>query len=399
MRNLFNEFGGRAGPLLMLVAALAGFFFLLDLLVSLFSSGPPDLLAVNPSDDKTIGLPNGAGIFTFAIAAVAIIIGVVALASPQHWVLRRGVPRPRRSLAVGAVVALVVTGAGLYLAFSGLLDPEIPYEQHQAQRKWLEPAGLVVLAGFFLSVAIVGIVSPRFLLLPLAAWLAAAIVFGWLGSSALAGLSLIERPAKLETPSAYAAEVDRYRRTVDSSPTTIPWDVSIPLETGGAVLTRGDSQLLLVPGTTVLHTQNPVPNPLFTITGAAHTSFLRSATGDVYENGTWTQLDPVEVGIVPGVDVPGAVRDFIRAGMDEQLALLSPRRLELSLLGQPTVEPVTTRLDHITASPAGELKTFEAGLLPTSAVLQGVNIAGVFRPFSATFQNPESASSRRPSLK
>ena len=101
--------------MLMLVAALAGFFFLLDLLVSLFSSGPPDLLAVNPSDDKTIGLPNGAGIFTFAIAAVAIIIGVVALASPQHWVLRRGVPRPRRSLAVGAVVALVVTGAGLYL--------------------------------------------------------------------------------------------------------------------------------------------------------------------------------------------------------------------------------------------------------------------------------------------
>ena len=39
----------------------------------------------------------------------------------------------------------------------------------------------MVLAGFFLSVAIVGIVSPRFLLLPLAAWLAAAIVFGWLG--------------------------------------------------------------------------------------------------------------------------------------------------------------------------------------------------------------------------
>ena len=152
----------------MLAAALAGFFLLISHLVVQVSSGPSDLLAAKPSEESGIPMPNGVGLFTFAVAAVSLVFGIAALAAPRNWVLRDGIPRPRRSLAVRVLAASVMIGAGLYLAFSGMLSQDIAYGEHQAQRKWVEPAGLLVLAGFFLSVANVGIVSPRFLLAPLA---------------------------------------------------------------------------------------------------------------------------------------------------------------------------------------------------------------------------------------
>ena len=340
----------RAGLLLMLAAALAGFFLLISFLVAQISSGPSDLLAARPSEEKGIPMPNGAGLFTFAVAAIALILGIVALAAPRHWALRGGIPRPRRSLVVGALAAAVLVGAGLYLAFSGVLSQDIAYGEHQAQRKWVEPAGLLVLAGFFLSVAIVGIVNPRFLLAPLAVWLAVAIGFGFFDSPALAGLNLFERPSKLEEPTAYAAEVEKYRRREDPSTpmaAAVPWDVSLPLESGGVVLSRGDSEFVLVPGTSTGWNQSSVSNPLFEVTGAAHTSFLRSATGDVYENGEWTQLDPVEVTTNPGAAIPESVLGLIGDRLNEQIVPLQPHRLRRELLSRPLTPPEAMHVDQI----------------------------------------------------
>ena len=378
----------RAGLLLMLAAALAGFFLLISFLVAQISSGPSDLLAARPSEEKGIPMPNGAGLFTFAVAAIALILGIVALAAPRHWALRGGIPRPRRSLVVGALAAAVLVGAGLYLAFSGVLSQDIAYGEHQAQRKWVEPAGLLVLAGFFLSVAIVGIVNPRFLLAPLAVWLAVAIGFGFFDSPALAGLNLFERPSKLEEPAAYAAEVEKYRRREDPSApmaAAVPWDVSLPLESGGVVLSRGDSEFVLVPGTSTGWNQSSVSNPLFEVTGAAHTSFLRSATGDVYENGEWTQLDPVEVTANPREAIPESVLGLIGDRLNEQIVPLQPHRLRRELLSRPLTPPDAVHVDQISVAPAGELDTFVPGVLPTSAVLLEVDAPGVYRPFSATF--------------
>ncbi len=365
MRTLFKRFGRRPWLLLLLAAALAGFFVLIDLLVSLTSSGPSDLLAVNPSDEESIPLPNGVTLFTFAVAASAVVIGVVALAAPQHWTRRGWMPWPRRSLAIGGLLALALTGGGLYLALSGVLSPDFPYEQHQARREWVKPLGLVVLAAIFLSVAAVGILKPRLLLLPVLAWLAVALGLGWFESSALAGLRLFERPARLEVPWSYAAEVETYRRAPGPSQAveTVPWDVSLPLETGGVVLSRGDSQVLFVPGTTALPTEQPVANPLFTVTGAAHTSYLRSATGDRYENGAWVQLEPSRLRVGPWSPVP----------------------MDAGAVPGPRAAPESLELVRISVSPAGELDSFVPGLLPTSLVLRKIGVGGVYLSGSATF--------------
>ena len=218
MSLLVDRLKSRLGLLVLLATALAGFVLLLNILVSLVATGPPDLLAANPSDERTIDIPNGVGLVTLAVVVVSVILGVAALAFPSHWTLRNGVPRPRSSLAIGAAIALVVLGMGMYMAFSGMLSQDIPYEEHHVQRDLVKPVGLVALAAFILSVAIVGIINPRFLIATLVFWLLAAIAFGLFSSSGLAGLKLFMRPSEIETSPAYAAEVEKRRTTEDPAP-------------------------------------------------------------------------------------------------------------------------------------------------------------------------------------
>ncbi len=92
MSLLFKRFGPRAVPLLMLPAVVVGFFLLIDLLVALTSSGPDDLLTAMPSEDDHIDLPSGAEMFAFAVGAVGVVLGMVALLAPRHWTLRAGFP-------------------------------------------------------------------------------------------------------------------------------------------------------------------------------------------------------------------------------------------------------------------------------------------------------------------
>ena len=49
------------------------------------------------------------------------------------------------------------------------------------------------------------------------------------------------------------------------------------------------------PGTSTSQAAEPDPVPLFQVTGAANTGYLRTATGDQYSNGQWTRLDPLEL--------------------------------------------------------------------------------------------------------
>ena len=226
MTSLVDRLKSRLVLLVLLATALAGFVLLLNILVSLVATGPTDLLAPNPSEERTIDIPNGAGLVTLAVIVVSVMLGVVALAAPSHWTLRNGIPRPRKSLAVGAVIALAVLGMGSYLAFSGILSQGIPYEEHHVERDLVKPVALVALAAFILSLAVVGIIYPRLLLATLAIWLLAAIVLGLFSSPALAGLKLFMRPSETETSPAYAAEVKKRRTTEDPDP-ALPKQVSI----------------------------------------------------------------------------------------------------------------------------------------------------------------------------
>ena len=189
----------------------------------------------------------------------------------------------------------------------------------------------------------------------------------------------------------YSADVEKYRRRGDPSALTaaVQWDMSLPLESGGVVLSRDDSEFVLVPGTSTGWNHSALSNPLLEVTGAAHTSFLRSATGDVYENGEWAQLDPVEVVANPGTAIPERVLGLIGERLNQQVPPLPPYRMQRELLALPIELPDTTNIDHISVAPAGELDAFVPGVLPTSGVLLEIKTPGVYSPFSATFRAEE----------
>ena len=87
-------------------------------------------------------------------------------------------------------------------------------------------------------------------------------------------------------------------------------------ENGGAVVSSDREGFDIGAGTTTR--QVPLaeagePGAVFVVTGAAHTSYLRSAVGDVYQDGQWSQLDPMEIDYDPNTSIPHQVRDQIAA--------------------------------------------------------------------------------------
>ncbi len=393
MKLLFNGLKHRTGLLLVLAVALVGFLLLINLLEALTSSGPDDLLAATPSDEKYIRLPSGAGMFAFAVAAVAVVLVIVALASPRHWAIVGRIPHPRRSLLIGGIVALLLGGVGLYLVFSGVLNQDIAYGQHQAQRPFVEPRGLAVLAAFFFSLVAVGIIRPRLLLAHLAIWLLISLIFGFFGSPSLAGLKLFNHPAEIASPEAYAAEVEKYRslQLETDAPVAKGWDVVVPLANGNTALIR-ETSLMFPPGASAVPSSSSIANPLFTVTGAAHTSLLRNATGDVYENGKWTQLDPFTLPVEPETGIPDVMTAMIEEGLtgrsdmeDGETLMLPSYRTRPELLIQPPAAPESRHIDHISVSPAGEFDRLEPGVLAVSAFPLDIAASGSWRPFSGTF--------------
>ncbi len=384
----------------MLAAALVGFFLLINLLGSLTSSGPDDLLASAPSRESSIGLPSGVGMFAFAIGTVGVVLGVAAVLGAITLSRRQTAAPSRRLLVLGAVVAFLLAGAGLYLAFSGVLSQDIAYGEHQAQGPYIEPRGLAVLGAFFLSLVLVGFFRPRLILALLAIWLVLALVFGFFGSSSLAGLNLFEETEESPVQEAYSAEVEKYRlppalREVSKAE---KWDALVPLGNGNAAFIRGTS-LFLEPGSSALPSSGSIANPLFNVEGAANTDRLRSATGDVYENGEWTQLDPVSLEAETWSDIPRDVLNLIDQGLvDESLgeseleAMLPEFRANPDLLAQPSAVPESFETDHIRVSAAEGLDNLEPGTLPISSLPLGIKEEGEWNPFSRTFRTEDAVS-------
>ncbi len=373
--------------LLVLAAALTGFFLLLNLLVAQVAEGPRDLLAASPTDEEEFSLPSGVGLLAFGVIATSLAVGAAALFVPGSWNLRRGLPRPSLPKLIGVLVAILVVAAGLYLALSGTLGEEIDYEQHFAQRANLQPVGLAVLSVFFISVVVVGMLGARLLLPLLAAWLVAGAVFGFLDSRSLSGLYLFEHPTVLQRPVAYTAVVEEYLDTDIGDglqADTLP-EGTQEAESNGAPDPLDWSLASLASDTRFSYEDDAAAEPLFHVTGAAHTSFLRTATGDVYENGQWTQLDPAEIEVRPGVSALEEVRTLIAGRSAGQLAGLASQRANPDLLAAPSTVPDSTFVDEITVSVAGEFDSFQADVVPISLGLTEVSVEGVYRPFSTTF--------------
>ena len=141
----------QARLLLMLTAALAGFFLVLEFLVSLLSSGPQDILAETTWQVDTVGLPNGVGLLESAVLGVSLVLAVAVVIASAGWPLTRASFRPSFRLDMGAIAALVLAGVGAYLAFSGVLGENVAYSEHIVHRSILEPGGLALIAVIFLD--------------------------------------------------------------------------------------------------------------------------------------------------------------------------------------------------------------------------------------------------------
>ena len=153
------------------------------------------------------------------------------------------------------------------------------------------------------------------------------------------------------------------------------------LENGGNVVRGEDFGTGLGVGMTALQASKPPHVPVFEVSGAGHTSYLRTGTGDVYERGRWSQLDPVDV--VTGTNWPFS--NVLNETLNEWAAT-GDRPLP------PTWDPtrLTPEARHeswLTAYPYGSETQFAAGTAPVSQPLVSVSQHGLYRPYSGTFHS------------
>ena len=146
------------------------------------------------------------------------------------------------------------------------------------------------------------------------------------------------------------------------------------LESGGLVGLLKDEALAFSAGTTTMQAAKPPHLPVFEVSGNEKLNYLRTATGDVYVNGRWTQADPVEApyeGIEQLVEVASSARS--------ETTRPAPPGSSTSryLTGQ------TTDLSVI-VSPANDGAVIAAGVIPGSLDMRFVFEPGVYFPYSST---------------
>ena len=425
MLALLHRFAPRLGLLLILALALGGFLFLFDLFVGLIATGPKDLLAENTTVGPTTEIPSGARFITFLAAGIFLALGAGALLLLWRRLKDGGEQQRRWLVALGALPAVALLGLGAYLALSGSLAPSLPYgtapySHHQVDMGGIQPLGLALLAAFVLSVVFVGITKPRLLPVPLGLWLLAGLIFGLFGSNALHGLNLFGHPTTLQTTPAYASAVDRYRQP-EPAPVPVPVSVTetpppqsepvtaesvlrdlrfgdawaresaaklleesgaeiIGLETGGSLIRWGELRYW-VPNVTTRRAARPDLEPVFRVSGAVDTAYLRTAVGDTYADGGWTQLDPVALPYQASARVRPLVEELASAPPE----FVAPDPASALLAWGRTGSDNELRVNEITVSPHGESGHIPAGVLPISLDLDVVQADGELRPFSVTF--------------
>ena len=218
---------------------------------------------------------------------------------------------------------------------------------------------------------------------------AAALAKAFLGGLGGADSGVLESAAKL-----LSSDIESVRTTAEEALDSLGAKVT-PLETGGSVISMG-GQSYGSPGTSTGQAAEPDAVPVFQATGAANTSYLRTSTGDLYSNGQWTRLDPLELPYRGMTDVRPLVDKGLSAGSKEIAA--SPVRLETALLAWPKEVPAGNyHQSDISVSAHPQAGDFPPGVLPISYHLDRAEPDGSYRPFSATFRgvSPQSEYSWR----
>ena len=403
MRLSFFEFGRRAALPLLLIGALAGFVLLINLLASLTASGPDDLLASKPASGDYFTLPSSAQMFAFTVTAVGLVVAVVVLSTLFHWSQpgRRG-----RLLRFLFYVLVSVAAVGLYyyllptfgqaVAGPGVGEPFLA--TRIVDTKWV-----VMLTCFFFSLALVGAFATRLLPIVLVVWLVFGLFSGLFDYSRLQDLGLVNQPEQMPVSAAFAAEVEKHRGQNAES------------EFGEAIAKEGgqtgrsnesplepDSPLFVGPRVIAGPSPARIAEQQFVVTGAEHTTLLRTATGDVYRNGAWTQLDPMAFEAIAGSDLPAQTKALINEGIVVGPSEGAGSATEQSYKfeeGELLVGPDSSIGDaieeFIMVSPAPQFEQLDQGVLPVPALLRQVGLTGEMRPFSGTFVTSQPATSNQ----
>ena len=218
---------------------------------------------------------------------------------------------------------------------------------------------------------------------------AAALAKAFLGGLGGADSGVLESAAKL-----LSSDIESVRTTAEEALDSLGAKVT-PLETGGSVISMG-GQSYGSPGTSTGQAAEPDAVPVFQVTGAGNTSYLRTSTGEFYANGRWTQLDPFEL-------TYGGLKD-VRHLVNKELSTRSkdvsvaPVRPETALLAWPNEVPAGNyHQSDLTVSSHTQAGDFPPGVLPISYHLDRAEPDGSYRPFSATFRgvSPQSEYSWR----
>ncbi len=491
MVGFLKTFRSQLGLLLVLAVALGGLFFLFELFSSLIGDRPGDLLSTNESADSTAAIPSGGLLIAFAAPAMAVLLSIGALLLLKRKLRTSGGRRWSAAPLGGAVLLLL--GLGIYLAVSAISGDGLPfgsvdYGEHPVNIKYVTPLGLTVLAAFVVTVGLVAVTRPKFLPLPLLAWLAAALAFGMFGSPALYGVNLFHHHSTVKATTEFTGAVNLHLwsdRAVPgrggqpgqsgeesnfeevTGPAAVPplaqairnedeavreaaaaalvealesddseiteaaesvlaaaledddpdvedaaesalfealrngdldlrdaaesvladQDASITLlENGGAIVFLRE-RVFWVPGTSVGGESVPARDPVFQVTGAGDTGYLRTDVGDEYTGQEWNRIDHVELAYI----ARSPTRQFVEAGLLEDGGQeigpwADPGVALLSSPDGPAEETDRQQTAVSAGDPDGQVPQ---GTVPIPIAVASVEISGRYRPFSGTFSTDD----------
>ena len=158
-------------------------------------------------------------------------------------------------------------------------------------------------------------------------------------------------------------------------------------ETGGFVASAGGFGAGLGVGMGAFQAQQPPKIPVFRVSGAGNTNYLRTSAGDIYENGSWRQLDPIDVVTDSGRSFSAALNE----ALDDWKA--SGDRPAPPAWDQTRFTPQALLESSITVRPYESESRFTAGIRPVSQTMIDVSEDGVYRPYSETFRSAGPADS------
>ena len=155
-----------------------------------------------------------------------------------------------------------------------------------------------------------------------------------------------------------------------------------PLESGAALVYIGD-QVFWAPGTSASRVSTPDDRPVFEVSGASATGYLRTDAGDEYTGQGWTRTDPVELAYAARTPT----RQLVYAVLieDGNVDILPWEDAGASLLLWPESPAEETSRQRITVSAHEPGRKVPAGALPTTIGAEFFDTDGRYRPFSGTF--------------